>query len=119
MNKEPIPKGTEFYKPAARHFIFRDDRSPFGPPLKNGTQRFRRRIQTACKRELFGALQADKKLFEKYTTVDISRVTCRQCAHEARRQGIYKPGELPPGPPPKPVFHDPWADDDTPIGQDR
>lgn len=101
------------------HLVLRIEHQDFGKH-RNGKMRTRKIALFACKRAVYGGLRTDAADFAKRCTEDIYRVSCRQCIHEARALGIEKAHRPKPRiPPPIPVFHDPWASEDTPIGQNR
>ena len=121
MNIDPRPPGTKVPKGQLpdKHLVVRVDHESRGPH-RNGRKRIRQIALFACKRAVYGGLRTDAADFAKRCTEDIYRVSCRQCIHEAKALGIEKaPRPKAHSPPPIPVFHDPWASEDTPIGQNR
>ena len=121
MNIDPRPPGTKVPKGQLpdKHLVVRVDHESRGPH-RNGRKRIRQIVLFACKRAVYGGLRTDAADFAKRCTEDIYRVSCRQCIHEAKALGIEKaPRPKAHIPPPIPVFHDPWASEDTPIGQNR
>lgn len=101
------------------HLVVKVEHQDFGRH-RNGKMRTRQIALFACKRAVYGGLRTDSAAFTKRCTSDIYQVSCPRCIHEAKQLGIEKLRAAPPKlPPPVPVFDDPWADEDTPIGATR
>ena len=121
MNIDPRPPGTKVPKsdPPPKHLIVRVEHETRGPH-RNGRKRIRQIVLYACGKAVFGGIR--DPLFAKFCTEEIAEVTCRRCIHEAKTVlDTEKPKEPKPAPlpPPIPIFHDPCADEDTPIGVAR
>ncbi len=101
-----------------KHLVVRVDHESWGAH-RNGKKRIRQIVLYACGRAVYGGTK--DPLFAKFCTEDIEETTCPRCVHEARGIGVEKLREPKPEPlpPPVPTFHDPCADEDTPIGASR